>query len=203
MGLGVFTTQLTWPLARLVTPVEVLATDDRVLPSGTVALYEVPPPAAPVDEPPEVWRSRVALRVEGGVGLLLSAMPTDQAYDRQVRAGLRVGVPLARPWIVQASGVLSSLGSNTQSPVVGASALLGLRFEPRVSRRVRVVVDAAGGVAFGRDDALAELEAGAGVELRITRGFGIGPMLRYDRVFSSDAQQSLSAALSLSLTPWP
>lgn len=203
---GTFVASVTWPLARLSTPIEVLplpdTVPDTVLDAGRVALYEAPPPPPVVTEAPEQWRDRVALRLEGSAGVLLSSPTQERDYDRSLGGAVRVGVPIARPLILQASGLLFALGADTLDARLGGGATLGLRVEPRLGRLARLVLDASGGIDLSNSAVNPMLETGAGVEFQIGRSFALGPIARYTRTFSGDDRQTLSLALSLSLTPW-
>lgn len=123
-----------------------------------------------------------AVTGELGFGSMLSGDQRDQlGYSSARHAGLLAGVSLTDAVMIQVS-----LGSwwFPSSQGTGRDTMfgLGLRFEPRLGRLGRLVVD--GHPAITRSAGLARFgfDAGLGYELALRPWLGVGPMLRYGQV---------------------
>jgi outer membrane protein OmpA-like peptidoglycan-associated protein len=139
--------------------------------------------------------SRFALRLEGGVGTMLSEHQTTAptagglGYDGLGFQGtVRLGFTIVGPLVLQAS--LANWWFPTDNGTGRVLAPMGgLRIEPRIGSVGRLFVDGNVGWAFTGDDERLTFDAGLGFEFAVTRWLGIGPALRLGMVFqdSTDA----------------
>ncbi|MEZ4394020.1 MAG: OmpA family protein [Polyangiales bacterium] len=138
--------------------------------------------------------SRFALRLEGGIGTMLSEhQRTTLGYDGlAIQGSARLAVSLVDSLAVQV-GVASwwfpaNATTRTNNGLTGDAGrsiapILGLHFEPQIGRVGRFFVSANMGYAFTGDDGRIYLDAGLGFEFRAAPWLGIGPVVRYGHVF--------------------
>jgi outer membrane protein OmpA-like peptidoglycan-associated protein len=141
--------------------------------------------------------SRFALRLEGGVGTMLSSHQSDPAtvgglgYDGLgFQGSVRLGFTIVGPLVLQASLANWWFPSSNTDPVTGESQtgrvlapMGGLRIEPRLGTVGRLFLDGNVGLAFTGDDKRLTFDAGLGFEFAVTRWLGIGPAVRLGMVF--------------------
>ena len=137
-------------------------------------------------------------QLEVGAGTMLSAQQQNRdpnlLYGNTpgqmlgVQASLRVGFRLpAVPLAVEAGVSAWMFPSDTAPLGLAMGYLAGIRFDPRVGRIGRIVVDVHGGVSTTGELLRPMLDVGAGFDFRVVRGFGLGPMLRYGRIFQTES----------------
>ena len=155
----------------------------------------------------DIVRSRVAIHLEGGAGVMLPEYQRQTlGYNLAFEGTGRIGISLVDAFAIQVSGghYFYPTGNTFGGalPVTG-----GLRLEPRVGNIGRFFIDANAGVVFsGHDPTLTRFgfDAGLGFEFSATRWFGIGLFARYAHVVHapsdvpSDAMTVLGG-LSISL----
>lgn len=163
--------------------------------AGVVAAIAAVMGAAP-DADAQVL-SRFALRLEGGVGTMLSehqrTAPTSGGlgYDGLgIQGTVRLGFTIVGPLVLQASF------ANWWFPTDGGETgrvlapMGGLRVEPKIGTVGRLFLDANAGWAFTGNDERFTFDAGLGFEFAATRWLGIGPVARIGMV----SQNSTDAA---------
>jgi outer membrane protein OmpA-like peptidoglycan-associated protein len=174
--------------------------------SATLSMLTVPCVASA-----QSFAERFALRGEFGVGTMLATYQRNtMGYGLGVQGSGRLAFTLYGPLAIQAS--YSSWWFSAESPMgVHAdggmmSVTGGLRLEPMAGRVGRFFLDANVGLGVTAERKRVALDAGLGFEFAFTPALGIGPALRYGRLFASaDAQdfpsdaQYWSGGLSLSL----
>ncbi len=126
---------------------------------------------------------RLALRVEGGVGAMLSEQQISQGYGFTLQGGLRLGLTIWDPVTLQV-GV-----SNWYFPSAmgaGGAVMLGggMRFEPMISRLGRLFVDGEVGAGWTGNQTRTMIDIGFGFEFAPLPWLGIGPVLRYGRMIT-------------------
>jgi outer membrane protein OmpA-like peptidoglycan-associated protein/opacity protein-like surface antigen len=147
-------------------------------------------------------RGRFALRLEAGVGAMVSSFQRDALdYGLGLSGALRGAVHLAAPLSVQVSGVYRLYRSDQGYGYV-SGATLGLRFEP-VRGATTVFVDANAGPHQTGGDWRFGYDVGAGVEFALGSTLRLGPMLRFQHVVPTSAdlpEDALAAVVGLSVT---
>lgn len=173
-----------------------------------------PPPAPPRPRPAprEGFAQRLSFRAEGQYVTTLSTPPPGASLDHGGGASLRVGVDLRRP-AVGSSGLVFGVevfgagaifpqpgGARASSWPVGAA----LRLTP-FTGRLQPWVSAGGAAVFTGRLVRPGVEAGLGLDLRLTRALLIGAAVRYTQVIETDASSQsgdarmLHAGLALTL----
>ena len=226
-GPGVYTVPLSWATGTRTAALRV-SVDEEQAESDAVAL-----PAAVVDAPPapvpERWFHRLALRLEGGAGYMLSDFQrnTDRNDPRfgGNAPGLTVGFggdamlgfSLLRPRGGHGGAALTlqAVGSFWRFPVPQGSTLTGdfagfgsvgggLRLEP-FPWRVRPFVDAHAAGVFTGGLVLPGFDVGVGVDIPLGRAVLLGAYARYLQVvdygpaFFNEDARVISGGLALTL----
>jgi hypothetical protein len=140
----------------------------------------------------EIWR-RLSLRLEGGVGYMLSGyQQTTLSQGLALHGATRAGFGVVGPVVLQV-GADSVLFPNERGGgqlwLVGG----GLRVEPSVGRLGRVTVDANAGAGFTGPYLRFGYNAGAGFEFNATSFLAVGPSVRFHHVVAAEGDTSGSA----------
>ncbi len=146
---------------------------------------------------------RLALRVEGGLGAMLSQQQIREGYGFALQGGLRAGLTIWDPVTLQV-GVSqwwfpAPMGAGGVFAVGG-----GLRFEPMISRIGRLFVDGEVGAGWTGNKTRTMIDIGFGFEFAALPWLGIGPVLRYGRLITQSQDlpadpQFFSAGLTIAL----
>jgi len=158
---------------------------------------------------------RVVVRGEVGVGTMLSEhQRTALQYGLAVQGSVRLGFTLVGPLALQASFSTwwfpseSVGGANTDGQQYSASG--GLRFEPMLGSAGRLFLDGNVGLGVTAAHNRLSVDAGLGFEFALSRGVGLGPVVRYGHLFAAEGVQDhpsdaqyWSGGLSLSLRMAP
>ncbi len=161
------------------------------------------------------FSERLVVRAEVGVGTMLSEhQRTTLRYGLAVQGSARLGLTLAGPLAFQAS--FSSwwfpservAGADTDGQQYSVSG--GLRFEPRLGSVGRLFLDGNVGLGITAAQNRLSVDAGLGFEFALSRGVGLGPVVRYGHLFAAEGSQDhqsdaqyWSGGLSLSLRVAP
>ncbi len=160
-----------------------------------------PPPPTPPPAPREGFAQRLSFRVEGQYVTTVSTPPPGVSLDHGAGASLRVGVDLRRPPIgstglafgveVFGGGAIFPQpgGARASSWPVGAA----LRLTP-FTGRVQPWVSAGGAAVFTGQLVRPGVEAGLGLDVRLTRALLLGAVVRYTQVVETDPASLTSDA---------
>lgn len=223
---GVYLAPLSWATGGRAVALRVLVNEER---AETQAItLPSPPTEAPAAER---WYHRLALRVEGGAGYMLSEYqrntnPADAHYGPNAlalswggRVSGMVGVSLLRPPGGRGGPALAlELGGAYWNFPGGATTTLregfagftqvggGLRFEP-FPWRARVYIDGHAGATFSGAEVLPSFDVGLGVDVPLGGFVAVGPYLRYAQIIdtrSGDTHEDpimLSGGIAFTLHP--
>ena len=156
----------------------------------------------------QTFGERLVLRAEVGAGTMLASYQRDVLqYDIDVQASGRLGFTLAGPLALQASftswwfPTKGGAGADGQQYSVTG----GIRLEPMLGSAGRLFADLNVGLGLTAERDRLALDTGLGFEFALSRGVGLGPVVRYGHLFASTASQDepsdaqyWSAGLSLS-----
>jgi outer membrane protein OmpA-like peptidoglycan-associated protein len=159
----------------------------------------------------QTFAERLVVRAELGAGTMLSGYQRDSLlYGLDVQGSGRLGFTLVGPLALQAS--FSSWWFPSESTDAGRpagqqySVTGGLRLEPMLGTAGRLFVDVNAGVGFTGARSRLAVDTGLGFEFALGRAVGLGPVLRYGRLFAASEAQDVqsdaqywSGGLSLSV----
>jgi len=158
---------------------------------------------------PMSWRARLALHLDGGLGSMLSE---DQqqffGYGVAIQGAVRPSVTVVEPVSIQ---LVYANWWFFGGPRAGQNVLLGggIRIEPRVFDRGRIVVDTSIGAGFTGPYVRFAFDVGIGFTYAVVPWFSVGPMVRYARLLTvdgdvrSDAQSWSGGAVTTFRIPEP
>jgi outer membrane protein OmpA-like peptidoglycan-associated protein len=165
----------------------------------------------PAEAQAQSFVERLVFRGELGAGTMLSEhQRTTLEYGLTVQGSGRLGFTLFGPVALQASfsswWFPAERAAGTDADGQQYSVTGGLRLEPMLGSAGRLFVDGNVGLGITGAQNRVTVDVGLGYEFSLTRGVGLGPVVRYGHLFSeaggqdfpSDAQY-WSGGLSLSL----
>jgi outer membrane protein OmpA-like peptidoglycan-associated protein len=147
--------------------------------------------AEPDQAPPE---PEPMLAGEIGLGSMLSSYQRDVlGYGLDVQGSLRAGLRVVPPLTIEIAFTTWWFPSSELG--YGRAAMLGggARFEPWRRGRLGVFVDAHAGLGFTGAYTRFAFDAGAGLEVALARGLGLGPALRYGQTVTADDRAPVDA----------
>lgn len=153
--------------------------------------------AAPRSASAQPFEERLTLRLEGGIGAMLSPYQrnTDPSeyggstpgYRFGTQGSARLALTLDDPIAVQVSISNWFFLSDTRDTAWVIAPMVGLHFEPTVGTAGRFFADANVGYAMTGAERRFTFDVALGFEGAISRAVGIGPVLRYGQVFQPDS----------------
>ncbi|MDB4928121.1 MAG: Calcium-binding acidic-repeat protein, partial [Myxococcaceae bacterium] len=175
------------------------------------ALAAAPLLAMPTAAHAQTFAERLVLRGELGAGTMISDYQRSSLlYGLDVQGSVRLGFTLVGPLALQASYSAwwfpSDSTDDTRPAGQQHTVTGGLRLEPMLGSAGRLFVDVNVGVGFTGSRQRLALDGGLGFEIALGRAVGLGPVIRYGRLFAASEAQDFpsdaaywSGGLSLSL----
>jgi outer membrane protein OmpA-like peptidoglycan-associated protein len=145
---------------------------------------------------------RPELRAGFGAGAMVSGKQRDLGYGLTLVPELRPGLRLGRGLVLElafANWFFPSDRGDGRATLLGA----GARFEPWESARLRLFVDAHGGLGLTGGAERFLFDLGGGLDFLVNRRLAVGPYLRYGQMVDSLADPRFVAAGVQAAISWP
>lgn len=142
------------------------------------------------------------LRAGLGIGAMVSSKQRDLGYGLALVPELRPGLRLGEQVVLElafANWFFPSDRGDGRATLLGA----GARFEPWASGRVRLFLDAHGGLGLTPGAQRFLFDAGTGVEFALHRHLALGPFVRYGQMIDSQADPRFVAVGLVAALLWP
>jgi outer membrane protein OmpA-like peptidoglycan-associated protein len=147
--------------------------------------------------------ARVELRGGAGVGAMLSRNQRDLGFGTTFVPDLHPGLRFDSSWVAElaiASWIFPvDEGSSGRATLLG----IGARFDPRLTEKLSLFVDAHAGLGLTGSNNRFMYDAGAGLEYLISSLFGIGPFVRYGQISDSRVDPKFIAGGVQLAVQWP
>jgi outer membrane protein OmpA-like peptidoglycan-associated protein len=146
---------------------------------------------------------RPELRAAIGAGAMASAPQRAQGYDTTFVPELRPGLRFARAFAAELA--FASWNFPATGAAAGRATLLGagLRYDPHLTERLVLFVDAHAGVGLTGPQNRFMFDAGGGLEYSISSAIACGPFVRYGQVADERTDPKFVAGGILLTLAWP